>query len=443
LRKLTVGLIVGVLAVSFAPGALAATGGSIRETSIGSELLYGLFGIASGPDGNLWFPDQGCMGKGICDIVRLTPQGQFANFRRGLHRGTLPYWTVAGPDGNVWFTDEGRTPAIGRLTPAGKITEFSRGLRRGSLPFEIAVGADGDLWFTDQGRRPAIGRITPAGKITEFSRGLVRGSMPFGIAASPHGTLWFTDHGCGGHGTCTVGRATLSGRISELAPSRLRSGSKPLGIAAGPDHDMWFADNSGAIGRITPAGRVTELTRGLNPGSAPVGVTEGPDGDLWFTDEGSTTPAIGRVTPSGRIREFSAGLQQGSLPAVIVPAPDGKLWFTDEAFTVALGRVLTGARAALVTLPTISGRAAVGSALTCRAGRWATWAGVRPSADLFRFDGFQWLRTGVPIAGARGPRYTPTAADRGARLTCRETVTYKAPFLVTAVATSRAVRIRA
>jgi streptogramin lyase len=440
LQKLIIGLIVGVVAVSPAQGAMASRAGSIHETQIGSAILYDLFGIVSGPDGNLWFPDQGCMGHGICDIVRLSPRGHFTNFRRGLNPGTLPYWTVAGPDGNVWFTDEGRTPAIGRVTPTGKITEFSRGLRRGSLPFEIVAGADGDLWFTDQGRRPAIGRITPSGKITEFSRGLVAGSMPFGIAAAPDGALWFTDHGCAGHGECTVGRTTLGGRITELKPSRLGHGATPLGIAAGPDDDVWFADASGAIGRISPAGRVTELRRGLNPASSPVGVAEGPDGDLWFTDEGPT-PAIGRVTPRGRIREFSSGLQEGSLPAVITPTPDGDLWFTDEAFTVALGRVLSGARPAVTRPPALVGRAAVGARLTCDAARWASWAGVSPSTGLYRFDGFEWLRDGIPIAGDRGQSYTATAADRGRRLACRETVTYRAPFLVTAVATSRSVKV--
>jgi len=82
--------------------------------------------------------------------------------------GDIPYGIALGPDGNLWFAQEGSHPAIGRITPAGRITEFADGLNRGSLPFEITVGPDGAMWFTDQGSTPAIGRITMDGRITEF-----------------------------------------------------------------------------------------------------------------------------------------------------------------------------------------------------------------------------------------------------------------------------------
>ena len=41
---------------------------------------------------------------------------------------------------------------------------------------------------------------------------------------------------------------------------------------------------SGAIGRITPEGVVTEFTGGIAPASGLRGITAGPDGNLWFTD---------------------------------------------------------------------------------------------------------------------------------------------------------------
>ena len=28
---------------------------------------------------------------------------------------------------------------------------------------------------------------------------------------------------------------------------------------------------------------------------------------------------------------------------------------------------------------------------------WSTWAGVSPSASLYVFDGYQWLRDGIPM----------------------------------------------
>ena len=451
MRYLVAAVIAAVLALSLVPdtfggirgskltGARAARVGAITETALGSSTRIYLFGLAPGPDANLWFADLGCAGLGRCAIGRITAKGPIIVFTRGLRAGSVPFAIAAGPDGNLWFTDEGSTPAIGRITPTGRITEFSRGLGRGSEPFEIVAGPGGSLWFTIQGPHPAIGRITPRGRITEFRRGLRRGSVPFGIAAGPHGELWFTDHGCAATGHCALGRISRKGRIAELTAG-LRRASQPLGIADGPGGDMWFADASGAIGRITSAGRVTEHSRGLHAAASPVGIAAGPDGNMWFTDEGST-PALGRITPRGRISEFSAGLPAGSEPALITAAPDGRLWFTDEGSLSAIGRVATGAPAALKARPVVVRSPQLPGPLSCRAPRWAAWARVKPSIRLFSFDGYHWLRAGAPIPGGRGAQYRPAAADGGRELSCRVTVTYGLPFLVTASATSAAVTV--
>ncbi|MGZ4273052.1 MAG: Vgb family protein, partial [Solirubrobacteraceae bacterium] len=174
MRKLTAAAIAGALGVASVPGARAAATHSIGQASPtssavalpvagstraaapgtvteiplgGSGQIY-LFGVTSGPDGNLWFADLGCMGLGRCAIGRISADGRVTTFERGLNAGSVPFGVVAGADGNVWFTDDGRRPAIGRITPAGRITEFSRGLRRGSQSFELTLGPDGAVWFT-------------------------------------------------------------------------------------------------------------------------------------------------------------------------------------------------------------------------------------------------------------------------------------------------------
>ena len=53
-----------------------------------------------------------------------------------------------------------------------------------------------------------------------------------------------------------------------------------------------------------PLGSITEFSAGLSAGSTPHGHRGRPDGNLWFTDAG--TPAIGRITPAGAITEFTA-----------------------------------------------------------------------------------------------------------------------------------------
>ncbi|MGH9061300.1 MAG: virginiamycin B lyase family protein, partial [Acidimicrobiales bacterium] len=201
---------------------------------------------------------------------------------------------------------------------------------------------------------------------------------------------------------------------------------------------LWFADASGALGQVSADGRISE--RRLPRGSSPVAVGAGPDGAVWFTDEGSS-PAIGRIAANGAIREFRTGLNGGSEPAQIAPAPDGDMWFTDDGSIAAIGRVSTGAPRALTSAPAVTGSPRVGATLRCLADRWAPWAGLVPSSHRLGFDGYGWLRDGVPVPGSHGPAYHPTRSDRGRRLACRVTATYPAPFQTTAVTVSRAVTV--
>jgi hypothetical protein len=80
--------------------------------------------------------------------------------------GSAPTDIAAGPDGNMWFTEEG-SDQIGRITPATTITEFA--ILPGA-PHAIASegGAGGALWYT-MPPSDTIGRITTAGARTSFS----------------------------------------------------------------------------------------------------------------------------------------------------------------------------------------------------------------------------------------------------------------------------------
>jgi len=110
----------------------------------------------------------------------------------------------------------------------------------------------------------------------------------------------------------------------------------PGGIALGSDGNMWFTEGQGAIGRITPAGKVTEFPTGVAD-SIPEGITAGPDGNLWFADAGAGK--IGRITTSGKVTEFAVPTA-GAQPEDITAGPDGKLWFT-ESSTYRVGSITT------------------------------------------------------------------------------------------------------
>ena len=435
LRSLLAAVLAGAIALTVAVGVAVARPGQIHELALGSSSRVYLFGLTTGADGRVWFADLGCSGLGPCAIGRIDGRSQVTLFSRGLRPGSVPFQLALGPDGTLWFTDEGRHPAIGRITAVGRITEYTRGLRADTTPFAIAPGPGGDMWFTAQGKHPGIGRITPHGRITVYARGLQRDSAPFGIAGTP-GSVWFTDHGCAStHGRCAVGHVTSGGRISETRRG-LRSDTEPLAMAPGFAGSVWFADSAGAIGQITASGHVAEHS--LPAGSAPVGIAPGPDGNMWFTDEGAN-PAIGRIAGGGGLREFSAGLNTGSLPAAITAAPDGQMWFTDEGRTAAVGLVSTGARSAVTSAPGLTGIASPGHTLSCGMAGFAAWDGLVAGAPAFNYDGTRWLRDGWVVA--HGPTYLVGARDAGQRLSCTVTATYPAPLLTPAVARSRTVRI--
>jgi streptogramin lyase len=112
-------------------------------------------------------------------------------------------------------------------------------------------------------------------------------------------------------------------------------GRSLAGITAGPDGNLWFTESPGnRIGRITPAGVVTEFSTGIT--SYPSRITAGPDNNLWFTGSNS----IGRITPAGVVTEFSTGITAGSYPTGITVGPDNNLWFTEWGDNVdRIGRV--------------------------------------------------------------------------------------------------------
>src|SRR5437867_12950755 len=66
----------------------------------------------------------------------------------------------------------------------------------------------------------------------------------------------------------------------------------PTSIIAGRDGNLWFTERFGnKIGRIAPAGVITEFPLPPNPTCPPngsnstLGITTGPDGNLWFRSE--------------------------------------------------------------------------------------------------------------------------------------------------------------
>src|SRR5215831_4697922 len=78
-----------------------------------------------------------------------------------------PYILAFGPDGALWFCDNG-AGQIGRMDLSTTKFHTFPLPRRDCQPIGIVTGPDGHLWFTEYaGHR--VGRITVDGKVTEFN----------------------------------------------------------------------------------------------------------------------------------------------------------------------------------------------------------------------------------------------------------------------------------
>ena len=216
--------------------------------------------------------------------------------------------------------------AANAATPT--VTEFALPSAT-TQPQGIAAGPDGNLWFTELGGVGGIGRITTSGVITEFradaQASFTDNAVPVQIAAGADGNMWFTENAVN-----KIGRITPAGVVSEFSAG-LTPNAGLQGIAQGPDGNMWFAENSiGKLGRITPSGTISEFTiPGAAPAPGPIGVAEGPDGKVWFADanRGALGSATTGITPT--ITETAVGVIAGDDPTELAPDPLASMWFTD------------------------------------------------------------------------------------------------------------------
>lgn len=267
--------------------------------------------------------------------VGAEPPGTITQFPI-LSNPAGPQGLAAGPDGAEWFV-EIDTGQIGRVTPFGAFTEFPTPGGSEAFLRDITAGPDGAMWFTDSGScvnddcdylvNGHVGRITLRGEVTRYVVPSALGD-PWNITAGPDGNLWFTEIGdyfnrLNPANVANIGRITPAGAITEFSVPTPASG--PNGITVGPDGALWFTENVGnKIGRITIDGSITEFPI-PTPDAAAIGIAAGTDGNLWFTEQ--LGQRIGRITPSGEITEFP--LPAGGNPVRITSGPDRALWFTE------------------------------------------------------------------------------------------------------------------
>ena len=232
-------------------------------------------------------------------------------------------------------------------------------------------------------------------------------SIPTGIALGPDGNMWFTDAGTDSEDHRFISRIAPTGEITEFKTPT--SEGIPAGIALGPEGDMWFTETGPAkIGRITPDGRISEQ-RVPSTGDGARSIVQGPEGDMWFTGEFLPGKMLPRTDHARWRREQLLSDRHGKrlpqLPGDRVL--DGNLWFTEpEAHKI--GRFILPPKLTNQQVPTISGQAIAGQALSVSQGAWSY------TPESFSY---QWQRcdaTGAGCVNLSGEVTSQPLSDRSA-----------------------------
>jgi hypothetical protein len=148
-----------------------------------------------------------------------------------------------------------------------------------------------------------------------------------------------------------IGRITPAGVITEFTvPTMfpgLGSADKTTGtyITAGTDGNVWFKESTaGKLGKITPAGVVTEYV--LPVSGTILGILAGPDGNLWLK---AYNNQIYRVAPTGTVTAFAIPTTSFGRDVEIVLGPDGAIWFVEDT---KIGSITTAGVITEYSLPT-------------------------------------------------------------------------------------------
>ncbi|MHB8312787.1 MAG: Vgb family protein [Candidatus Dormibacteria bacterium] len=230
-------------------------------------------------------------------------------------------------------------PAAGIKATGGAVRARRGSRRTGRRTYLVAALGVLELLALVLAASPAS--ASGLGTITEYRTGLTSNANPFGITAGPDGNLWFTELNAD-----NIGKITPAGTITEYPVGSV----SPLGITAGPDGNLWFTEyTANKIGKITTAGAVTAYSV-PTVSSDPHGITAGPDGNLWFTEY--TGNKIGKITPAGTITEYTVATATSD-PLVITAGPDGNLWFTEKTGNK-IGRITPTGTITEYTVPTAS-----------------------------------------------------------------------------------------
>jgi virginiamycin B lyase len=273
--------------------------------------------------------------------------------------GATPTGIAAGPDGNLYVTTT--APSILRVSPAGDVTAryplTATGTPRPALP----TFAGGELWYTltrydstTSTTTGSIGRRATDGTITEFPLPTAGESIS-SLAAGPDGNVWFTEAGT----KAAVGRITPAGLITELTGTS----QPPTSIALDSTGQLWVTESGGHVATVSPAGAFAEITTVSTPWKV---ATSPSSPTVWFAARQGLC-CYGPISvdfalwlaPGAPPTPVGAGFLGTAIVQDVAVGPDGNAWMTDKVGP-RLGRVATSGRTTVFSQG-LAGDAVLGS----------------------------------------------------------------------------------
>lgn len=338
-------LLLSGLSVGHSGMVLADTVGSVTTYNVPTSASHP-YGIIEGPDGNMWFTEEGSgkIGRYVTRTSTFTEYTPALQTENPSHiavdlRGTL--WTsgvhlvnyktdgtllgvytvptslhvgqstgsiVGGSDGNIWFatintsTDKDYIVSVDTSGTNYTAHEISRW---GQVQGMVTDYRDGSLWFSQMpsSGQPTIGHIYPDGTQDLYT---IPSPATLGvqkITLAPDGKLWFTDANYAGYLDTTDN--------DSFTMFSFPSGSGANGITVGPDGNVWVTlGNVGKVAQVTPSGTVTNYSL-PSSSSRPIGITTASDGNLWIAEYGSNQIAkMGTGFTASSIDNDQDGLNQ-------------------------------------------------------------------------------------------------------------------------------------
>ena len=276
--------------------------------------------LVLGPDGNMWFASTG----GFI--------GEFSATGVLTHQFSVPtqgdegvFHLAVGSDGGVWFTEDLSTVSdesgwvgtsmIGRISAMGQVNVFPLQPGTGDVG-GMVLGADGYLWFTensDAQGTPALVSVQPSRYTTVYP--LPTGVHGSALTEGPDGNLWVVENFDLAPGQVNHGQVAVVDDAGAQVAAYTEPGlSEVQSVTTGPDGNIWYADDArqaiiqidlhhGAAAPVTLS-VAADPSAGADHASVTAQVT------------GSASSLQGPVTPTGTVVFSVNGSPQPAVPLV-------------------------------------------------------------------------------------------------------------------------------